>query len=141
MNLIHVGEWFIFGAENIAIMINRIPLLSFQSVLRWISEKQLSEEEPLYIPKYGGRSKRPFRVWSFADCLLLMSNEEDSSQRQYILNRDKWNRFLKYVKDHSEMGTFELSQHYKEFGCTNKVFWPSIISICKEYSREKGIVE
>jgi hypothetical protein len=27
----------------------------------------------------------------------------------------------------------ELSQHYKYFGCTKKVFWPSVIFICKEY--------
>ncbi len=140
MNLIHVGEWFIFDAvKSIIIMNNKIHLHSFPTVMRWVSKKQLSETEPLLIPKYGGRSKRPFRVWSFAGCLLLMSNKEDSTQRQYILNIDKWNRFLKYVKDHSEMGTFELSKHYKEFGCTNKVFWPSIISICKEYSREKGL--
>lgn len=131
--------YFWGGIKHYFIMKYKIHFHSFPTVLRWVSEKQLSENEPLLIPKYGSRSKRPFRVWSFAGCLLLMSNEEDSTQRQYILNRDKWDRFLKYVKDHSEMGSFILSQHYKEFGCTNKVFWPSIISICKEYSREKGL--
>jgi hypothetical protein len=33
-----------------------------------------------------------------------------------------------------EMGTGELAQDYKKFGCTNKLFWPSIISICKQYT-------
>lgn len=108
-------------------------LSPFGRVLRWVKEINPDQYHPIYIPKYGGRSKQPFRLWCFANCLLLMSNENAKNQVQYILTRKKWTAFIDYVKKTPEMPIGVLSQHFKDFECTNKVFWPSIISICKAY--------
>ena len=110
-----------------------LTLFPYLTVLRWVKHENPIQAFPLYIPTYGGRSKRPFRLWHIPGGLLLMSNENAKNQAQYILTPEKWKSFLAFVKKNPEMGTGELSKHYRDFGCTNKVFWPSIISICKEY--------
>lgn len=114
----------------------QLSLFSYREVLRWVKHKNPIQAVPLYIPKYGGRSNLPFRLWHIPGGLLLMSNEKAKSQSQYILTEEKWRCFQEYVKKNPEMGTGELARHYPDFDCTNKLFWPSIISICKEYQRD-----
>ncbi len=112
-----------------------IPQVSYARVLKWAKKQAptLPNSNSILIPKYGGRSKTPFRLWVFADSLLLMSSEEARRQSQYILDREKWERFCEFVKKNPGIGTSELAKRYKEYGCTNYLFWPSIISICKKY--------
>lgn len=78
-------------------------------------------------------------MWVFAGSLLLMSNEKDKVQSQYILSKDKWNRFCQYVKDRPRIRVSELARCYRDYGCTNHLFWPSIISICKEVSESLNL--
>lgn len=110
-----------------------LDLVSFGTALKWIKNQKPIEANPVYIQKYGGQSKLPFRVWAFADVVLVMSNEKAKTQSQYILSKDKWNAFCKYVKDNPTMERGELARNYKQFECTNKTFWPTVISISKAY--------
>ncbi len=112
-----------------------LTLFPYRTVFRWVKDQNPTQDKPVYIPKYGGRSKVPFRVWPFAGCLLLMSGEKAMHEAQYILTPEKWRSFVDFVKKNPEMGMGEVAKHFKDFGCTNKVFWPAIISICKEYQR------
>lgn len=113
---------------------NQLILCSYPEISRWVKRKNPIQAIPLYIPKYGGRSKLPFRLWHIPGGLLLMSNEKAKYQSQYILTSEKWQCFVDFLSKNPEMGTGELARHYSDF-CTNKLFWPSIISICKEYQR------
>lgn len=107
------------------------PLFSYTKALHWAKNQKPEQRSPIHIPKYGGRSHNSFRMWVFANSLLLMSSEKDKRQTQYILNREKWDMFCHFVKMHPGMSTRELANHYRDYGCSNYVFWPSIISICK----------
>lgn len=60
-----------------------------------------------------------------------MSNEHAKMQSQYVLSTEKWDGFCKFVKQHPNMSMGELASHFKDFGCTNKLFWPAVISISK----------
>lgn len=113
-----------------------LALFPYRNILCWVKDQNPTQDKPVYIPKYGGRSRLPFRVWHFAGCLLLMSNEKAIHQVQYILAPGQWKKFLDYVEQNPEMRIGELARHLKDFGCTNKVFWPTIISICKEYQKQ-----
>ena len=62
-----------------------LTLFPFRDVLSWVKQQQPTEANPLYVSKYGGRSNLDFRVWHFAGCLLLMSNEKAKKQSQYII--------------------------------------------------------
>lgn len=115
-------------------------IFPYRKVLRWVKNQNPTEKKPVNIHKYGGRSKVPFRVWPFAGCLLLMSGEIAKNKAQYILTPEKWRSFEAFVKNNPEMGMGELAKHFKDFGCTNKVFWPSVISICKEYQKQDRYV-
>ena len=112
-----------------------LTLFPYRTVFSWVKDQNPTQDKPVYIPKYGGRSKVPFRVWPFAGCLLLMSGEKAKLEAQYILTPENWRSFVAFVKENPEKGVGELARHFKDFGCTNKVFWPAIISICKEYQR------
>ena len=107
-----------------------LKLVAFNKARRWI-KMQAKECKPVNIEKYGGRSKYPFHAWVFADVILLMSNEHARMQSQYVLSAEKWNAFCKYVKEHPDMMMSELASRFKDFGCTNKLFWPAVISISK----------
>ncbi len=109
-----------------------LKLTTFEKARKWIKIQNPSQNEPVYINKYGGQSQRPFRVWVFANVILAMSNENDTKQAQYIITKDKWIAFCTYVKEHPMMGTGELSGNHKEYKCTNITFWPAIISISKK---------
>ena len=115
------------------------PLISYLKVLHWAKSQMPEQSSPILIPKYGGKSHNSFRMWVFANNLLLTSSEKDKKQTQYILNREKWDMFCRFVKMHPEMGTREFAKHYKDYGCTNYMFWPSIISINKQYYEQKEI--
>ena len=107
-----------------------LKLVAFNKARRWI-KMQAKECKPVNIEKYGGRSKYPFHTWVFADVILSMSNEHARMQSQYVLSAEKWNAFCKYVKEHPDMTMSELASRFKDFGCTNKLFWPAVISISK----------
>jgi hypothetical protein len=109
-----------------------LTLVPFKNALAWIKSQNPHECSPVYISKAKPTSLK-FRVWCFADALLLASNENDAVQRQYILNEEKWNVFCEYVRNHPQMGRGELGKKYREFGCTDPTFWPSIIHICEAY--------
>lgn len=119
-------------------MYNNIKLVSFKKALKWIKSNNPHENSPVYVIPYGGRGLS-FRVWHFANCLLLMSNENAKTQVQYIITEEKWNAFLKYAKEHHDMSTTDMGKHYKDYKCTNYTFWPSILSICKNI-KEYGLV-
>lgn len=108
-----------------------LTLVSFNKAFRWIKAQHPTEAQPVYIPKFGGRSNLPFRAWCFADVLLLMANEQAVTQSQYILDKEKWEAFLNFVRENPEMKMGELAASFRRFGCLNKAFWPSIISISK----------
>lgn len=114
------------------IMYNNIKLVSFRKALKWIKSFDPHENNPVYITPYGERpGTRPFRVWHFANCLLLMSNENAKTKVQYIITEEKWEAFLNYAKEHPDMSTTDMGKHYRDYKCTNYTFWPSIMSICK----------
>ena len=108
-----------------------LSLVSFNKVFQWIKSQHPTEVQPVYIPKYGGRSNLPFRVWCFADVLLLMANEHSVTQAQYVLDKERWGSFLRFVHENPDMKMEELAASYCCFGCRNKAFWPSVISISK----------
>lgn len=108
-----------------------LNLASFAKALRWIKAHNPKEANPVHIPKYGGRSQLPFRAWCFAGNILLASNETAGTESEYLLSKEKWDAFSKFVHEHSDMGIGELAKHYQEFACTNKLYWPSVISISK----------
>lgn len=116
-----------------------LKLVPYRAIIQWVKSKEQSQSNPVLIQKYGSKSILPFRMWSFAGCLLLMSNEKAKVQAQYILNKKKWLSFFSFVKENPEMSIGDLARCYSEFECTNKVFWPSIISICKAYLEEKNL--
>lgn len=109
-----------------------LRLVPFKKVLSWIKAQDPHESSPVYISKAMPTSPQ-FRVWYFAEELLLASNENDTVQRQYILDEDKWNKFCKYVTDNPKMSRGELGEKFKDYGCTDATFWPSIIHICEAY--------
>lgn len=108
-----------------------LKLVAFNKARRWIRKQAKEECAPVYIEKYGGKSRSPFRVWLFADVILLMSNEQAKMQSQYVLSAEKWDAFCRFVKLHPDMSMGELASHFKDFGCTNKLFWPVVISISR----------
>ena len=116
-----------------------ILLVTYTDVLNWVKSKKPTENNPVYIHKCGVKSDLPFRIWHFADTLLLMGNEQDKNIHQYILTEEKWNQFCKYIKRYPEMNRGELSRFYRDYGCTDKTFWPSVILICIEYLKDNNI--
>ena len=110
-----------------------LRLAEYDQVFDWANEKHATINRPINIPKYGGRSPRPFRLHIEEDGFILRSNPEDSSQRRYILTRERWNLFCNYVSNNPDMIRGVLANNYREYGCTNKYFWPSIISISKQF--------
>ena len=113
-----------------------LSIVSFDKALKWIKSQNPTENNPVYISKYGGRSDLPFRVWCFANALLLMSNEHSIAQTQYILCKSRWNSFIAFIRQNPEMKMGELASNYKRFGCGSKVFWPAIISISKAFEED-----
>ena len=114
-----------------------LTIVSFDKAKRWINTQMLAENTPVYIPKYGGRSDFPFRVWRFADVLLLLANERSATQTQYVLCKERWDSFERFVRENPELKMSDLAKSYKSFGCMNKVFWPAVISISKAYMEAK----
>lgn len=115
-----------------------IKLEKFTTILRWAKQKGVHEESPVLIPKIGGISKLPTRLWPFGSVLLLAANEKSKNQQYYILTKKEWASFtLFYNKLSSEKKTAKyLGDHYKEWGCTNYAFWPSVLAISKAYQEE-----
>ena len=111
-----------------------IQLLPFKDVFNWIKSQNPHENSPVYISK-AKESSTKFRVWCFADVLLLASNENDRTIYQYVLTEEQWNVFVRFVEDNPDMSRDELGKHYLDFSFTHKTrfFWPSIIHICNEY--------
>lgn len=110
-----------------------IQLASFKDVYRWLENLNATEQGPVHIIKYGERSTRPFRAHLELGKIVLRSNAQDSVQRKYDLTSTRWDAFCQFVKDNPEMSRGELADNFKQYGCTNKYFWPSIISISKQY--------
>lgn len=108
-----------------------LRLVSFNKALRWVKAQNPTEAEPVYVNKYGGRSNLPFRVWAFSNALLIMSNEHANHQAQYILDQNKWVSFIKFVRANPEMKMGVLAKEFRRFSCSNKIFWPVVISISK----------
>lgn len=109
-----------------------IKLISFDEILKWVRLNNTHEDTPIMIQKAGDNTP-PFRLWCFGDVLLLMSNEQDASQQQYVLTREKWDLFCQYVISNPTMNRTGLKDNYREYGCTNYAFWPAIIHICTSY--------
>ena len=110
-----------------------INLASYKDVFNWLESLNVTQQKPVFIEKYGGQSPRPFRAHIEGLNMALRSNPQDAIQRRYILTRAKWDAFCNYVTAHPDMCRGELADNYRQYGCTNKYFWPSIISICKQY--------
>jgi hypothetical protein len=110
-----------------------IQLTSYKDVFNWLVSCDATKQNPISIEKYGGQSPRPFRTHIEGGDIILRSNPLDSIQRRYILTREKWDSFCHYVTAHPDMCRGELANNYRQYECTNKYFWPSIISICKRY--------
>lgn len=110
-----------------------IKLASYKDVFLWLNSCNATEQKPVFIEKYSGQSSRPFRAHIKGDCVFLRSNPLDSVQRHYILTITKWDIFCNYVIAHPDMSRGELADNYRQYRCTNKFFWSSIISICKQY--------
>lgn len=108
-----------------------LKIVSYHRALKWIKSRDPHEATPVHITKYGGRSNQPFRVWCFADLLLLMPNEDSVTQSHYVIDRKKWDSFWGFVKKNPNMGMGELAKRYKDYCCDNITYWPSIISISK----------
>ncbi len=105
----------------------------YPDVFNWLESNNATMRDPVLVEKYGGKSKRPFRVYIEGPNMALRSNPQDAIQRRYILTKAKWDAFYNYVTAHPDMCRGELADNYRQYGCTNKYFWPSIISICKQY--------
>lgn len=115
-----------------------IKLLPYKQVYNWI--KQMSTDgKPVSIPKTRKQSP-PFRAWAFANCLLLMANENARTQSQYILTKDQWTAFTDFVKAHPKMALTELGtkENMQKCKCTNITYCPAIMHICNaciEYNK------
>lgn len=110
-----------------------IKTASFEDVYNWLVALNATEHCPVLIAKYGGRSISPFRTYIEKNNIILRSCVQDSIQQKYVLTKKKWDAFCNYVTIHPDMCRGELANNYKQYECTNKTFWPSIISICKSY--------
>lgn len=110
-----------------------LRLAGYNQVFDWARNGNAVTDMPFFIEKYGGRSMRPFRLHIEGSAIIVRGNPVDSIQRRYILTRERWEAFCNYVFDNPEMTRGELANNYREYGCTNKYFWPSIISISKQY--------
>jgi len=119
--------------------IRTLELITFAKAFKWL-KRESTQENPAYIPQYGGCSQLPFKAWVFADSILLASNENAKTQVRYILTKEKWDAFCDYVGKNPHMLMGELAKNYRSFECTNRLFWPSIISISKAVlSSDQGI--
>lgn len=116
-----------------------LVLEEFAQVFKWANEKRKSVDDPIFIKKYGGRSPYPFRLYIEGDAFVLRSNPQDTIQRSYNLTKSKWEAFCRYVSNNPDMTRGELANNYRMYGCTNKYFWPSIISISVQYNEQKSI--
>ncbi len=102
-------------------------LVSFAEAIDWVKR----HKQPIKIYPYGGRTPYPFSVEIKDGDLLLTGNEHNGNPSQYILTETKWRRFCDYVKGHPDMCRGELGNNFKDYGCDDRRYWPSIISISK----------
>lgn len=118
---------------------SEMKLLPYKRVYNWIKQQMSADGKPVSIPKTRKQTP-PFRAWAFGHCLLLMANENARTQSQYILTKDQWDAFTKFVEDHSDMTLTELGtiENMRQCKCTNKTYWPAIMHICNaciEYNK------
>ena len=102
-------------------------LVSFAEAKAWV----MKHKQPIKIYPYGGRTPFPFSVGIKNDNLILTGNEQNGNPSRYILTETKWKKFCDYVKEHPDMCRGELGDNFKDYGCDDRRYWPSIISISK----------
>ncbi len=102
-------------------------LVSFAEAIDWVKR----HKQPIKIQPYGGRTPFPFSVEIKDVNLLLIGNEQNGKPSQYILTEIKWEKFCDYVNNHPNMCRGELGDNFKDYGCDDRKYWPSIISISK----------
>ena len=105
-----------------------LRIVSFRKAYSYVKQHNGVGMDAVKIP-YGRRNHLHFRAWAFAGDILLKSSETAHTQQDYRLTREKWNAFTDYVKQNPTMQVNDLAAHYRDFGCTNYTFWPSIINI------------
>ena len=118
-----------------------VEIPRFVDIVSWLKEKKaVTEKDAYHIQKIGERSKlNYFLAWVEDDVIKLMPHPKARAQVGYLLKRKEWDSFIVYrraLSPSERNKSRSYSEHLVEWGCTNRIYYPSISAISRQYFSE-----
>ena len=118
-----------------------VEIPRFKDVVTWLKENKAVKARAAYhISKIGRRSKlNYFLAWVEEDVIRLMPHPKARTQVGYSLRKEEWDSFIRYRRNLSlseRNKARSFSEHYTEWGCNNRIYYPSIPAISWQYFSE-----
>ena len=115
------------------ILCSNLELVSYEQAYEWICGQFKCTGARVAIPK-ARPSTPPFYAQPQDADLLLEANEKAQTQSSYVLTKERWDAFLRFVEDHPDMPKRDLSrsESIREYGIPLH-YWPVVIHISRAY--------
>lgn len=116
--------------DTMPILCSDLKLVSYKEAYEWICSR-CKPTGKVAIPK-ARPSTPPFYAQPQGADLLLEANEKAKTQSSYVLTKERWDAFLRFVEDHPDMPKRDLSrsESIREYGIPLH-YWPVVIHISR----------
>ena len=118
-----------------------VEIPHYIDVVSWLKRKGADSEIKAHkITKIGNRSSlNYFLAWVENNTIKLKPHPRARVQEGYTLQCREWNTFIKFRKELAPLERTRAATYatrYREWGCTNVNYYPSVSAISWQYFKE-----
>lgn len=118
-----------------------VEIPHYIDVVFWLKRHGAESENKAYpIAKIGNRSPLIyFLAWVENNSIKLKPHPRDRVQEGYTLQRSEWDSFILFRKGLTALERTKAATYatrYREWGCTNVRYYPSVAAISWQYFNE-----